>query len=133
MKFRIVGLGLRIRKLTAVFFIVFGLSMFAVAAQDQQIDKNLATLEKLPSRFSFVVFGDNRAGDPACDAVYQKVVAAAMERKPDFVINTGDLVNTPGNIQSLFWILCRNGLTEKVLRRHCHTLCDSLSPSFRLQ
>jgi 3',5'-cyclic AMP phosphodiesterase CpdA len=75
------------------------------AAQEQQIDKKIAALEKLQGKFSFVVFGDNRAGDPACDAVYQKVIAAAIERKPDLIINTGDLVNTPGKLEdwSKFW------------------------------
>jgi len=104
-KLRISDCGLRIgiKAITSIFVL---LSIgFAFAAQDQQLDNKLAALEKLPSKFFFVVFGDNRAGDPACDAVYQKVVAAAMERKPDFVMNTGDLVNTPGNIQdwAKFW------------------------------
>lgn len=102
---RIAECGSRRRVVITTVFLVLLACCSAFAAQDQQIDKKLAALEKLSSRFSFVVFGDNRAGDPSCDAVYRKVVAAAMERKPDFVVNTGDLVNTPGKIEdwAKFW------------------------------
>lgn len=99
MKLRILNFGLRIAKLTAVFFIVFGLGMVAVAAQDQQIYQKLAALEKLPPKFSFVVLGDNRAGDPVCDAVYRKVIAAALERKPDLMVSTGDQISKPGSVE----------------------------------
>ena len=90
---------MRINKLAAAFILVFSLGTAAVAAQDQQVDKKLAALEKLPSTFSFVVLGDNRAGDPACDAVYQKVIAAALARKPDLMLNTGDQIDKPGNVE----------------------------------
>ncbi|MHB8846776.1 MAG: metallophosphoesterase family protein [Nitrospirota bacterium] len=70
-----------------------------IAAQDQPLQQKLAVLEKLPSKFSFVVLGDNRAGDPACDAVYQKVITAALTRKPDLIVNTGDQIDKPGNVE----------------------------------
>jgi len=54
-------------------------------------------LRALPVKFSFVVLGDTRAGDPACDSVYGNLIAAAMERKPAFVVNTGDQIDKPGN------------------------------------
>jgi 3',5'-cyclic AMP phosphodiesterase CpdA len=81
-----------------------------IAAQDQLLQQKLASLEKLSSKFSFVVFGDNRAGDPACDAVYQKVLAAALERKPAFIVNTGDQIDKPGNIEhwKRFWELSKS-------------------------
>jgi hypothetical protein len=80
------------------------------AAQDQQLTKKLAALEKLPPKFSFVVLGDNRAGDPACDAVYQKLLAAALKRKPDLFMNTGDQIDKPGNVENWkrFWDLSKN-------------------------
>ena len=82
----------------------------APAAQDQPLAQMLATLEKLPPKFSFIVFGDNRAGDPACDAVYQKVIAAAVSRHPDLIVNTGDQIDKPGNVEhwKRFWELSKN-------------------------
>jgi 3',5'-cyclic AMP phosphodiesterase CpdA len=77
--------------------IVFLISSPAIATQERTIQQKLAALEKLPPKFTFVVLGDNRAGDPACDAVYQTVLAAVLERKPDFLINTGDQIDKPGN------------------------------------
>lgn len=65
----------------------------AFAAQDQQIAQKLVALEKLGPKFTFVVLGDNRTGDD----IYRKVVAQAMERKPDFIVNTGDLITQPGS------------------------------------
>lgn len=85
-------------------------STVVLAAQEQGIAQKLAVLEKLPAKFSFVVLGDNRAGDPACDAVYQKIIAAALERKPDLLVNTGDEINSPGNLEHWrrFWELSKN-------------------------
>lgn len=96
-----------------VFFIallLFFMAQPAPAAQDQPLAQMLATLEKLPPKFSFIVFGDNRAGDPACDAVYQKVIAAAVSRHPDLIVNTGDQIDKPGNVEhwKRFWELSKN-------------------------
>lgn len=68
-------------------------------AQESKLPAKLASLEKLGPKFSFVVLGDNRAGDPACDAVYEKVLAAALTRKPDLMVNTGDQIDKPGNVE----------------------------------
>lgn len=85
-------------------------SVLVFAAQEQGLAQKLAALEKLPAKFSFVVLGDNRAGDPACDAVYQKLIAAAIEGKPDFIVNTGDQIDKPGNLEhwKRFWELSKN-------------------------
>jgi 3',5'-cyclic AMP phosphodiesterase CpdA len=91
--------GVRNGKISSVFIIIFLIAASVFAAQDQPLQQKLAALEKLPSKFSFVVLGDNRAGDPACDAVYEKIIAAAMTRKPDLVVNTGDQIDKPGNVE----------------------------------
>lgn len=90
---------MRNRVILGACVLVFFCITVAVAAQKQPLDKQLAALEKLPPKFSFAVLGDNRAGDPACDAVYEKIIAAALERKPDFLINTGDQIDKPGNVE----------------------------------
>jgi hypothetical protein len=71
--------------------IVFG-------GQETRITEKLAALARLPAKFSFIVLGDNRAGDPAGDAVYGKLIASALERKPDVLMNTGDEINKPGDL-----------------------------------
>ena len=82
----------RMRKwFTAVLVTVLTASV-AFAAQDQQISRKLAALEKIQGKFSFVVLGDNRSGDDE----YRKLISMAMERKPDFIVNTGDQVPTQG-------------------------------------
>ncbi len=77
----------------------------AYASQDQQIQHKLAALEKIQGKFSFVVVGDNRSGD----SLYKKLVSMIVERMPDFVVNTGDLIVKPGNKQewSNFWTLSK--------------------------
>ena len=83
-------------------FLVSALVVLAAAAfaAEPSISQRLDTLKRLPSTFSFIVLGDTRAGDPACDAVYAKVITAAMERKPDLIVNTGDEIDKPGNIDN---------------------------------
>ena len=107
---RISDCGLRIIKPLLPLLIFIATSTNGIAAQDQLLQQKPASLEKLSSKFSFVVFGDNRAGDPACDAVYKKVLAAALERKPDFIVNTGDQIDKPGNIEhwKRFWELSKS-------------------------
>ncbi len=92
-------------KLVVSIFLVLSLSSAAFAAQDQQLAQKLAVLQNIQGRFTFVVLGDNRSGDE----VYRKLVNTAMERKPDFVVNMGDMIATPGDKQewAKFWELSR--------------------------
>jgi 3',5'-cyclic AMP phosphodiesterase CpdA len=83
----------RRKKLAAVILFFLTLTATVFAAQDQQIQEKLAALENIQGKFSFVVLGDNRSGDD----MYRKLVSLAMERKPDFIVNTGDMITTPGN------------------------------------
>jgi 3',5'-cyclic AMP phosphodiesterase CpdA len=73
--------------------------------QDQQIAQRLAALAKIGPRFSFAVIGDNRSGDD----VYRKIVTIAVARKPDFIVNTGDMIATPGDRKqwATFWEMSR--------------------------
>jgi 3',5'-cyclic AMP phosphodiesterase CpdA len=95
---RISDLGSRTIKSILPLLIFIATITNGIAAQDQSLLQKLSALEKLPPKFSFVVLGDNRAGDQACDAIYQKVLAAALQRKPDLIVNTGDQIDKPGNI-----------------------------------
>jgi 3',5'-cyclic AMP phosphodiesterase CpdA len=92
-------------KIIAISILLLVYGSIAYAAQDQQITQKLAVLEKIQGRFTFVVIGDNRSGDDT----YQKIVSLAMERKPDFIINNGDMIVKPGNKKEWtnFWALSK--------------------------
>jgi predicted phosphodiesterase len=80
--------------LTAVAFSSF-------AAQDLPLAQKLSALEKITGKFSFAVIGDNRTGDD----IYRKVIGQVLERKPAFIVNTGDQIEKPGNREmwANFW------------------------------
>jgi len=94
----------RISLLIAAFAALAATVSFA--AQDRPLEQKLAALEKISGRFTFAVIGDNRAGDD----IYRKVIGQVMERKPAFIINTGDQIDKPGNIEhwKRFWNMSKN-------------------------
>ena len=98
---RNVEFGMRNVKSWRMLFLFFVFASTAFASQDQQIQQKLAALEKIQGKFSFVVIGDNRSGDD----IYKKLVSMIVERKPDFVVNTGDMITTPGSRRdwAKFW------------------------------
>jgi len=89
----------RISIMTAVL-IALAISV-SFAAQDRPLQQKLAAFEKITGKFSFAVIGDNRTGDD----IYRKVIEQVMERKPDFIVNTGDQIEKPGNREmwANFW------------------------------
>jgi 3',5'-cyclic AMP phosphodiesterase CpdA len=102
---RILDLGIRNKKFSLTLLLILSLAGSAPAAQDQQIEKKLAGLAKISGKLTFVVLGDNRSGDD----IYRKLVSMVMERKPDFIVNTGDMVASPGDLKewTKFWELSR--------------------------
>lgn len=94
------GFGVRNIKLITLFLILLAAGT-AFGVQDQQLRQRLVALEKISGKISFIVLGDNRSGDD----VYGKLVAMAVARKPDFIVNTGDMIATPGNKEewARFW------------------------------
>jgi len=85
---------------TLLLLLVFAVSS-SFAAQDQQIQQKLAVLEAIQGKFTFIVLGDNRSGDD----IYRKLISQAMARTPAFIVNTGDLIATPGSKEdwTRFW------------------------------
>lgn len=69
------------------------MSASSCSLKTQGIGQTSPAIERQESNFTFVVLGDNRSGDD----IYKKLVVMAMERKPFFVVNTGDMIATPGN------------------------------------
>ena len=84
--------------------LVLALSFSVVSAgQNETTQKRIALLEKTAGAFSFVVLGDNRSGDDR----YAKLISLAMERRPHFIVNTGDQIPHPGDLDDWkkFWKL----------------------------
>lgn len=89
--------------------LVFAILVLAVsfsvvsAGQNETTQKKIALLKKTEGAFSFVVLGDNRSGDDR----YAKLISSAMERRPHFIINTGDQIPHPGDLDDWekFWKL----------------------------
>ncbi len=107
---RITDFGMRNEKnqlrAWSTILLLFLLSSAPVfSAQDQQIGQKLATLEKIQGRLTFIVLGDNRSGDDA----YRKLISMAMERKPAFIVNTGDQIPSAGELEdwTKFWEMSR--------------------------
>jgi predicted phosphodiesterase len=62
-------------------------------AMSSAMERDVKKLAAIETPFTFAIIGDNRSGD----RVYKKVVRAMMNRKPLFVMNTGDIIPHPGN------------------------------------
>ncbi len=97
--------GLHNKRLIVITLLSALISSLAFAAQDQQIQQKLSALETIQGKFSFVVIGDNRSGDD----LYKKLVAMIVARRPDFVVNTGDMIVHPGDKKewASFWELSK--------------------------
>lgn len=101
------SLELGVRRISTAGFVLVVLLQAGLlfAAQEQQLQQKLAALEKIQGTFSFIVIGDNRSGHD----MYKKLVGMAMERKPDLILNTGDMIATPGDRSDWaeFWTMSK--------------------------
>lgn len=97
--------GMRITKAPIILLLVLVAVSLSFAGQNQQINRKLAALEKLQGKFTFVVLGDNRSGDKE----YSTLASMAMARHPNFIVNVGDQIETPGSLDdwAKFWELSK--------------------------
>jgi Icc protein len=102
---RSVKFGVRSKTIPTLLLLVILAVSSSFAAQDQQIQQKLAELEKIQGKFSFIVLGDNRSGDD----IYRKLVFLAIAHTPAFIVNTGDVIATPGKKEdwTKFWELSK--------------------------
>ena len=72
----------------------------AYAETSASLAQRLDKLKNIHGRFSFVVIGDTRSGG----VNYSKLVKRAMGYRPDFMVNTGDMVFLPDQtLWADFW------------------------------
>jgi len=110
--------GFRYKRPAVTLLLLLSLAASAFAAGDGQIARKLAALEKIEDKFVFVVLGDSRTGDD----VYRRIAAMAMERKPRFVVHTGDMLEKPGRTKmwANFWRMSRRITVPYFLARGNH-------------
>ncbi len=80
-------------KLYIILVLAVCVSAFTAPAR-ADLGADPGALNAITGRVSFVVIGDNRSGDE----VYSKLIKLAMEKKPDFMINTGDEIRHDGSL-----------------------------------
>ncbi len=71
-----------------------------IAISSAEIGQKIEALSSIHGRFTFAVIGDTRSGGDD----YLELVRHAMEHRPDFVANTGDMVSSPSRSRwADFW------------------------------
>ncbi len=66
--------------------------VLSFAETHETLSQKLEALSKIHGSFSFVVIGDTRSGGDD----YRELIERTMEHRPDFVVNTGDMLSSPG-------------------------------------
>ncbi len=74
-----------------LLLIVCSAVVLSFAETHETLSQKLDALSKIQGSFTFAVIGDTRSGGDD----YRKLIQRAMEYKPDFVVNTGDMVGSP--------------------------------------
>lgn len=87
------------RYLVALLIVCLTIGLSAAETHDP-LSRKLERLSNLHGSFTFAVIGDTRSGGDD----YRGLLLRLMERSPDFVVNTGDMVNSPGKrVWADFW------------------------------
>lgn len=81
-----VGINLIGTCLTAIAVI-----FLTIVSSGADTTRKLEALSKIQGRFSFAVIGDTRSGGDD----YRELIQRVMAHRPDFVVNTGDMVSSP--------------------------------------
>ena len=89
-----------IRQFLLLLLVVCLTAGLASSETSKPLTQRLDKLKNIHGRFSFVVIGDTRSGGDN----YSKLVKLAMQYKPDFMVNTGDMVSLPDKtLWADFW------------------------------
>ena len=74
--------------LSGVFLL---LSLLSYAGSIKDVSQSIKQIQSIEPPFQFAVVGDNRDGEK----VYTQLMKSVLERKPDFLINLGDMIPHP--------------------------------------
>ncbi len=81
------------------------MTVSSCALTTRQVGQKQVAEQGQQNHLRFVVLGDNRSGDD----IYRRIVSMAIKRNPDFIVNVGDVIKTPGDLTewSTFWEMSR--------------------------
>lgn len=89
-----------VKKCLIALVVVILTVALSFAATHETLSQKLDALDKIQGSFTFAVIGDTRSGGDD----YPELVQAAMEYKPDFVVNAGDMIDYPNKARwAEFW------------------------------
>ena len=87
-----------------IFILVILFSLPSHAATIREVRQNTERVKSIEPPFQFAVLGDSRDGD----SVYGQLIQKILERKPHFIIHTGDMVRIPDAKKwNTFFDLCK--------------------------
>ena len=120
--------GVRSNRFVTTILLILVWAGTAFAGQEQQITQKLTALKKIQGKFTFIVLGDNRSGDD----IYSKLVGMMMERKPAFIVNTGDQVPDEDDLKewARFWEMSKPIKVPYFLTVGNHDVNDAKSELF---
>ncbi len=90
---REIGTNLTRRCLATLLIVCLTIAV-SFAETPVPFEKKLDTLSKTRGTYRFAVIGDTRSGGDA----YPRLVHRMMEQRPDFIVNTGDMVQSPKRV-----------------------------------
>lgn len=89
-----------IRQYLLLILIICLTSGLSFAGESKTLTQSLDKLKNIHGSFSFAVIGDTRSGGDD----YSRLVQRAMGYKPDFMVNTGDMILSPErSLWTDFW------------------------------
>jgi len=78
-------------KVLLLFGIVLLISFPSYAGSIKEVSQNIKQVQSMEPPFHFAMIGDSRSGE----RVYAQLMKRIIERKPDFLIHLGDMINNP--------------------------------------
>ena len=78
-------------KVLLLFGVVLLISFPSYAGSIREVSRSIQQVQSISSPFQFAMIGDSRSGEK----VYIQLMKRILERKPDFLIHLGDMINNP--------------------------------------
>lgn len=93
-------MGTSFLKRIAITVVAVSAVLVSFAGTHETVRQEIGALSKIHGSFTFAVIGDTRSGGGS----YLELVRRLMKYDPAFVVNTGDVVSSPGESQwAEFW------------------------------
>jgi predicted MPP superfamily phosphohydrolase len=89
------GTSITLIKRCVITLLIISCSVIlSFAETNNTLSQKLDLLHKIQGKFTFVVIGDNKTGK-GDDTIYRELIMQAMKQRPDFIVNVGDMIQSP--------------------------------------